>query len=76
MIQSCTFLPTALNTGCPDAKVYVSICSDRQKYSSQIWFEGGWGILSSGNLTYDPSIWLKVTSLSSTASKRKGAKNQ
>jgi hypothetical protein len=32
------------------------------------------GVLSSGNLTYDPSIWLKVTSLSSTASKRKGAK--
>jgi hypothetical protein len=29
------------------------------------------GILSSVNLTYDPSIWLKVTFLSSTASKRK-----
>ena len=28
------------------------------------------GVLSSGNLTYDPSIWLKVTSLSSTASIR------
>ena len=28
------------------------------------------GILSSGNLTYDHSIWLKVTSLSSVASKR------
>jgi hypothetical protein len=30
--------------------------------------------MSSGNLTYDPSIWLKVTSLFSTASKRKDAK--
>jgi hypothetical protein len=39
-------------------------------------FEGSLGILSSGNLTYDPLILLKVTSLSSTASKRKGAKNQ
>ena len=29
-------------------------------------------ILSSENLCCDPSIWLKVTSLSSTASKRKG----
>ena len=28
------------------------------------------GVLNSGNLTYDPSIWLKVTSLSSVASKR------
>ena len=28
------------------------------------------------HLTYDPLIWLKVTSLSSTASKRKGVKNQ
>ena len=27
-------------------------------------------------MTYDPLIWLKVTSLSSTASKRKGVKNQ
>ena len=27
-----------------------------------------------GHLTYDPWIWLKVTSLSSTASKRKGVK--
>jgi hypothetical protein len=26
------------------------------------------GILSRGHLTYDPLIWLKVTSLSSTAS--------
>ena len=27
-------------------------------------------------MTYDPLIWLKVTSLSSTASKGKGVKNQ
>jgi hypothetical protein len=32
------------------------------------------GILSSGNLPYDPSILLKVTSLFSTVSKRKDAK--
>ena len=32
------------------------------------------GVLSSGNLTYDPLIWSKVTSLFSTASKKKGAK--
>jgi hypothetical protein len=32
-------------------------------------------ILSSGNLNYDPSIWLKVTLLSFTASNRKSAKN-
>ena len=40
----------------------------RQKYPNQIWFEGGLGILSWGHLTYHPLIWLKVTSLSSTAS--------
>jgi hypothetical protein len=34
----------------------------------QIRFEGGLGILSRGHLTYDPLIWLKVTSLASTAS--------
>ena len=28
-----------------------------------------------GNLTYDPWIWLKVTSTASTASNRKSAKN-
>ena len=33
------------------------------------------GVLSGGNLTYDPLIWSKVTSLFSTASKRKGVKN-
>jgi hypothetical protein len=32
------------------------------------------GVLSSGNLTYDPLIWVKVTSLSSSASERKVAK--
>ena len=63
------------NTGCPGANIYISICSDRQKYSCQIWFDGGLGILNSGNLTYDPSVQSKVTSLLSTASKRKGEKN-
>ena len=28
-----------------------------------------------GHLTYDPWIWLKVTSMASTASNRKNAKN-
>ena len=31
--------------------------------------------MRSGNLTYDPWIWLKVTSMASTASNRKSAKN-
>ena len=63
-----------VSTGCPGANIYVSICPDRQKYASQIWFQGSLGFLSSGHLTYDPSILLKVLSLSSTASNRKGAK--
>ena len=41
-----------------------------------IWIEGVLGILSSGIFTYEPWIWSKVTSLSSTASNSKGAKNQ
>ena len=32
--------------------------------------------IGNGHLTIDPWNWSKVTSLSSTASKRKGAKNQ
>ena len=38
--------------------------------------EGVLGILSSEIFTYEPLIWSKVTSLSSTASNAKGAKNQ
>ena len=34
------------------------------------------GILSRGHLTYETLVWSKVTSLSSTASKRKCVKNQ
>ena len=34
------------------------------------------GVLSSGNLIYDHSFLLKVTSLFSTTSKRKGAKKE
>ena len=56
------------STGCLNANLYTSFCSGGQKYASQLWFEGGLGILSSGIFTYDPLIWLKVTSLSSTAS--------
>ena len=55
-------------TGCPGANIQVLTYSDTQKYTSQISFGGGLGILSSGHFTYDPLIWLKVTSLSSTAS--------
>ena len=50
--------------------MYLAL-ADRNK---QVRF--GLGILSRGNLTYDPLIWSKVTSLSSTASKRKDVKNQ
>ena len=50
-------------TGCLIANIYTSFNSGRQKYASQIWFEGGLGILSSRIFTYDPSIWLKVTFL-------------
>ena len=32
--------------------------------------------IGKGHLTYDPWIWLKVTSMASTASNRKNAKNQ
>ena len=67
---------TALNTGCPGANIYVSTCYERQRYASQIWFEGVLGILNSGHLTYNPWIWLKVTYMASTASNRKSAKNQ
>ena len=35
---------------------------------SQVWFEGGLKTLSSEHLNYDPLIWLKVTTLASTAS--------
>ena len=69
-------MKAAYSTGCPGANIYVSTCSERQKYASQIWFEGVVGILNSGNLTYDPWIWLKVTYMASTASNRKSAKNQ
>ena len=65
-----------LATGCTNANLYTSFCSGGQKYASQLLFEGGLEILNSGIFTYDPWIWSKVTSLSSTASKRKGAKNQ
>ena len=64
------------STGCTNTNSYISFCSGGQKYASQFWFEGDQGILNSGFFTYDPWIWSKVTSLSSTASKRKCAKNQ
>ena len=44
-------------TGCSIANSYISIGSGRLKYANQIWFEGGFGILSSGFFTYDPLIW-------------------
>ena len=40
----------------------------------QVRFEGGLGILIRGHLTYYPLIWLKLTSLSSTASVLKECK--
>ena len=55
-------------TGCLNANLYTSFCFGGQKFASQLWFEGGLGILNSGIFTYDPWIWSKVTSLSSTAS--------
>ena len=52
--------PHVQDTGCLIANIYTSISSGRQKYMTQIWF---WNP--------NPLICLKVTSLSSTASKRK-----
>ena len=49
--------------------------ADINTYANYIWSEGVFGILSIGHLIYEPSIWLKVTSLASTASNRKGAKD-
>ena len=42
--------------------------SGRYKYTGQTWFKGVLGILSRGHLSYDPLIWSKVISMSSTAS--------
>ena len=53
----------SLPTGSAIRNWYNVSGSGRQKYAGLIWFEGGGGIW----LTY-PLIWLKLTSLSSTAS--------
>ena len=60
-------------TGCLIANINTSTCSGGEKNANQIWLEDVLGIMNSGILTYDPSIWLKVKSLST---KRKGEKNQ
>ena len=63
---------TIINTGCSN-----SICAKVNTYkaikNALLGHKNGiCTLLRCGHLTYDPWIWLKVTSLSSTASKRKG----
>ena len=62
-------------TGCLNAKLdvlntYLAIKSALLSHKNKICT-----FMRCGNLTYDPWIWLKVTSMASTASDRKSAKN-